>query len=120
MLVEAAHQRFYACEICFNSEAFDIIEDALGPLRLKPRELKRLLRRLTCPRCGSQVESGAFVVTPTAEQLRQDRLARRFDLLYSSKLRHFRDLLVKLPMLGAEHPFGRLSQGHEEGKEDCR
>ena len=108
VLVEAAHQRFHACEICFNSEAFDIIEDALGRLRLKPRELKRLLRQLTCPRCGSQVESGAFVVIPTAEQLRQDRLARRFDLLYSSQLRHFRDLLIKYPMLGAEHPFGRL------------
>ena len=107
-LVVAACQRFYACEVCYKSEAFDPIEDALAPLHLKPRELKRLLQSLNCPRCGSQVRSGTLVVTPTAEQLQQDRLAKKFDVLYSAQLRNFRDFLIKYPMLGAEHPFGTL------------
>lgn len=108
VLIHAAHQRFYACEVCFKSEAFDFIEDALTPLRLKSGELKRLLRRLSCPGCESRVESGTLVVTPTAEQLRQRRLALRFDALYGAQLKDFREFLIKYPMLGTERPFGRL------------
>jgi hypothetical protein len=108
LLVELAFQRFHACEVCFKSEAFDAIEDALAPLRLKPRELKRLLRRLNCPGCESRVSFGTLVLTYTPEQLQQARLSRRFDLLYADQLIAFREFLIKYPMLGAEHPFGRL------------
>lgn len=107
-LVDPAYERFYACEVCYKSEAFEDIDNALKPLRLKMRELKRLLRRLTCPRCGSQVTSGTLVVTPTTEQLQQTRLSKKFDVLYGAQLRDFREFLIKHPMLGAEHPFGRL------------
>jgi hypothetical protein len=107
-LVHVAYERFYACEVCYKSEAFDIIDDALKPLRLKSRELKRLLLRLTCPRCESQVTSGTFVVTPTTEQLQQTRLSRKFDVLYGAQLRAFREFAINHPMLVAEHPFGKL------------
>lgn len=108
LLVDVAREWFYACEVCFKSEAFDPIEDALAPLHLKPRELKRLLKRLTCPRCESPVGSGMLVVTPTVEQLKQSRLSKKFDPLYSRQLREIREFLIKYPMLGAEHPFGKL------------
>jgi len=48
------------------------------------------------------------VVTPTAEQLQQTRLSKKFDALFGVQVRDFREFLVKHPMLGAEHPFGRL------------
>jgi hypothetical protein len=107
-LIAVACERFHACEVCFKSEAIDVVEDALAPLRLKSRELKRLLQRLTCPYCESRVGEGGLVVTRTAEQLRQSRLSKKFDVLYGAQLRDFRVFLVKHPMLGAEHPFGRL------------
>jgi hypothetical protein len=108
LLVDAAQERFYACEECYKSEAFDPIEDALTPLRLKLRELKRLLQRLTCPRCESRVYSGTLVVTPTTEQLHQTRLSKKFDVLNGIQLKNFREFVINHPMLGAEHPFGRL------------
>jgi len=107
-LVDLVFERFHACEVCFKSEAFDAIEDVLAPLRLKPLELKRLLRTLTCPGCESRVSPGTFVVTYTPEQLQQARLSKRFDLPDADQLMAFRNSLIKYPMLGAEHPFGRL------------
>ena len=106
LLVDIAHDRFHACEVCCRSEAFDTVDDALGPLRLKARERTRLLQQLTCPLCGSQVCSGTAVATYTAEQLRQFRLSKKFDLLYGAQLRGFRNFLIKHPMLGSEHHFG--------------
>jgi RES domain len=108
VLVDLAWERFYACEVCWESEASDSIEDVLTPLRLKQRESKRLFQRLSCPSCESRVGAGTLVVAPTSEQLRQSRLSRRFDSLYRSELEAFRDFLVEYPMLGAEHPFGKL------------
>src|SRR5712692_1916778 len=64
-LIARACERFHACEVCFKSEACDVVEDALAPLRLKPRELKRLLQGLTCPCCESRVCEGTLVVTLT-------------------------------------------------------
>lgn len=108
LLMDVASERFYACEVCYESEAFDSIEDNLAPLRLKARELKRLLQRLTCPCCESRICSETLVVTPMAEQLRQTRLSKKFDVLHGAQLRDFREFLIRHPMLGAEHPFGRL------------
>jgi hypothetical protein len=31
-LVDAAYERFYACEVCYKSEAFEDIDNALKPL----------------------------------------------------------------------------------------
>jgi RES domain len=107
VLLDSACERFYACDVC-DKEAPIFIEEALAPLRLKQRELKRLLRHLTCPSCESPVRAGTFVVTPTTEQFRQARLSRKFDVLYSAQLKNFREFLINYPMLGAEHPFGRL------------
>jgi hypothetical protein len=108
LLRDIASERFYACEVCYQSEAFDSTEDALEPLHLKRRELKRLLQKLTCPGCESRIYLGTLVVTPTAEQLKQTRLSKKFDLLYTAELKDFREFLIKYPMLGTEHPFGRL------------
>ena len=107
-LLRFACERFYACEVCREAEAYESIEDALRPLRLKPRELKRLLQGLTCPGCESRISSGTFVVTRTAEELRQARLARNFDAVYGAQVKDFREFLIGYPMLGAEHPIGSV------------
>lgn len=59
---------------------------------------------------GLSVEAAgaAFVVTPTREQLRQVRLSDKFNVLYNAQVRDFREFLIKYPMLGAEHLFGRV------------
>lgn len=107
-LVLAAQERFHACEVCHQSEAFDSIEDALRPLRLRLGESRRLLRGLTCPNCASRISSGMLVVTPTPEQNLQARLSKKFDILYRGELQDFREFLIRYPMLGAEHKFGKL------------
>lgn len=93
--------------MCYKSESFDIIDDALKPLGLNERESKRLLRKLTCPQCESRVSTGTFVATLAPEQRQQARLARKFDLLYGNQM-DFREFLIKYPMLGAEHSFGKM------------
>jgi hypothetical protein len=116
-LIAKAHERFYACEACYKSEAFDTIEDVLAPLRLNQREPKRLLTKLMCPRCESQVHAGTLVVAATWEQLQQARLSKKFDALYGVQVGHFREFLVRYPMLGMEHPFGKvLSQAMERAR----
>ena len=108
VLVRRCPRTFYGCEACSESDAFDLIEEAIAPLRLKGRESKRLLRTLTCPCCESRVSSGMLVATPTPEQLRQVRLSRKFDLVYGAEVEAFRKFLITYPMLGAEHPLGNL------------
>jgi RES domain len=107
-LLDAARERFYGCEACSGSDAFDLIDDAIAPLRLKGRESKRLFRSLTCPWCESWVGSGMLVAVATPEQLRQTRLSKKFDALYGAEVEDFRKFLIKYPMLGAEHPFGKV------------
>lgn len=117
-LAAAAQERFDACEVCLKNEAFEFIDDVVVPLRLKRRELERLLGRLRCPRCESTVCSGTFVAATPPEQLRQARMSKRFNSLYRSELEAFREFLIKYPMLGAEHPFGRvLSDAMKRAKE---
>jgi hypothetical protein len=41
-------------------------------------------------------------------ELRRLSLSKKFDRLHKEELVQFRDFLVKHPMLGAEHPFGRM------------
>jgi len=94
-----------------SHEAFDLIEDVVAPMRLKKREEKRLLKQLTCPNCESRIPPGTLVATPTPEQSRQDRMSKKFDAHYWRDLESFRDSLIKHPMLGSEHPFGRLLSG---------
>ena len=107
-LLDAAQERFYGCEMCSSGDALDLIEDVVAPLRLRERESKRLYRSLTCPYCESSIGSGMLVATRTPTQLRQARLSKKFDLLYDAKVEDFRKFLIKYPMLGAEHPFGKV------------
>jgi len=107
-LAAAAQERFDACEVCLKNEAFEFIDEVVVPLRLKQRELERLLGQLRCPRCESTVCSGTLVVATAADQLRQARMSRKFNTLYRSELETFREFLIEYPMLGAEHPFGRV------------
>src|SRR6202007_3371868 len=84
------------------------IEDVFRPLRLKKRECRRLFRVLTCPGCESAVQSGSFVLGADPKELRCLALSKKFDRLYAKHLKDFRDLLLEHPMLGAEHPLGKL------------
>jgi len=107
-LIDSAWKRFSACQECREDEAGEVIEDVLRPLRLKSRESKRLLHRLTCPNCEARVGAGTFVVKYEPEELLQDRLRRKFDATYSGPVRDFREFLIAFPMLGTDHPFGKV------------
>lgn len=107
VLLDLAWKRFHACDVC-DREAPIFIEEALAPLRLKQRELKRLFRQLTCPCCESPVRAGTFVVPWDLDELRRARFARRFEEDYGALLGDFREFLIKYPKLGAVHPFGKL------------
>jgi hypothetical protein len=50
---------------------------------------------------------GMSVVGSTEDQVRQLELARRFDGIYRPDLEAFRSFLIRYPMLGGQHPFGR-------------
>jgi hypothetical protein len=106
-LLDATWERFSGCEVCYKSQASDLIEDIVGPLKLRQREFKRLLQRLTCPNCETAVGELTYVVAKTPEQLRQWRVSKKFMRLYGRQLTLFREFLIKYPMLGAEHPFGK-------------
>lgn len=108
VLIDLAWERFDACEVCRNSEAFDSIEEALAPLRLKRRESKRLLQNLSCPNCESRIPSGMLVVKFEPEQVRQYMQSKKFDRLYLPTLRGFRQFIIDTPMLASGHPFGKL------------
>lgn len=105
-LVELATGRFYACEFC-RSDALTYIEDLLAPLQLSLREEKRLLRALRCPECGARIRSWTQVLAASEEQVRHSELSRRFDRRYGQQLEGFKHHLVRFPMLGCLHPFGR-------------
>jgi hypothetical protein len=106
-LVELAHERFYGCEVCRRSDSYEWIDDILGPVRLRKRERVRLFRALTCPGCESRVQSGTFVLGADRRELWRLSLSKKFDRLHKKELEEFRDFLLRHPMLGAEHPFGR-------------
>jgi RES domain-containing protein len=106
-LVELAQERFYGCDVCRHDDSYDCIDDVVGPLRLLKHERERLFRILTCPGCESRVQSGTFILGTDRSQLRRLALSKRFDRLHKRELEEFRDLLLRYPMLGAEHPFGR-------------
>lgn len=106
-LVKLAQERFYGCEACRFDESYDFIDHVVRPLKLRKRERQRLFRALTCRECESSVQSGTFVLGPDRSQLRRLALSKKFDRLHREEYEEFRDLLVRYPMLGAEHPFGR-------------
>jgi hypothetical protein len=107
-LVELAQERFSGCEVCRPDDSYDLIDDVLRPLSLRKRERTRLFRTLSCPGCESRVESGRWVLGLDRSDLRRLSLSKKFDRLHKEELVQFRDFLVKHPMLGAEHPFGRM------------
>ena len=108
LLIDLAWERFSACDVCWADEAGEFIEDVLRPLRLKRRESKRLFERLTCPHCEERVSAGTFVVKYGPDELLQRRLGRKFDATYGELVKDFRGSLIAFPMLGADHPFGKV------------
>ncbi len=108
LLIDLAWERFSACGVCWADEAGEFIEDVLRPLRLKRRESKRLLERLTCPHCDARVSAGTFVVKNGPDELLQGRLRRKFDATYGERVQDLRKFLIDFPMLGADHPFGKV------------
>jgi len=107
-LIDLVQERFSGCDVCCPEDSYDWIEEVANPLRLRKRERKRLFRVLTCPVCESRVEEGTLVLGASRSELRLMALSRKFDRLYKADLEHFRDFLAKHPMLGADHPFGKL------------
>ena len=107
-LVELAQERFSGCDVCRHDDSYNLIDDVLKPLSLRKRERTRLFRALSCPGCESRVESGRWVLGLDRSELRRLSLSKKFDRLHKEELMQFRDFLVKHPMLGAEHPFGRM------------
>lgn len=107
-LIALAQERFYSCEICRQNDSYDLIDDVLKPLRLRKRERNRLFSCLSCPGCESPVQAGTCVLALDQSELRRLSLSKRFDRLHVKDLEQFRDFLVQHPMLGAEHPFGRM------------
>lgn len=117
VLIELAHDKFYACEVCWRSDALDFIEDVVAPLRLKNREAKRLFRSLTCPSCESTVSISTLVVKVSEQELRYAAQAKRFDKKYGRDIIEFKKFLIQYPMLGATHPFAPvLSQAIKRAK----
>jgi hypothetical protein len=106
-LVELAQERLSGCDVCRHKNSYEWVEDVLKPLRLRKRERGRLFRALTCPGCESGVHSGTFVFGTDRDELRRLALSKKFDRLYKKELDEFREFLLRYPMLGAEHPFGR-------------
>ena len=51
---------------------------------------------------------GTFVVKYGAAELLQRRLSRKFDATYGKLVKDFRVFLIAFPMLGADHPFGKV------------
>ena len=86
LLIDLAWERFSACDGCWADEAGEFIEDVLRPLRLKRRESRRLLQRLTCPHCDARVSAGTFVVKYGPDELLQGRLRRKFDAMYGERV----------------------------------
>ena len=107
-LVELAQERFSGCDLCRRNDSYNLIDDLLRPLSLRKRERTRLFRALSCPGCESRVRSGRCVLGLDRSELRRLSLSKKFDRLHEKELVRFRGFLVKHPMLGAEHPFGRM------------
>ena len=107
-LIELTQERVFGCEECRSDDSYDSIEEVVAFLRLRKRENKRLFRLLTCPCCESPIDPGTFVLDASRSDLRSMSLSRKFDRLYKDDLEDFRDFLLKYPMLGADHPFGKL------------
>jgi RES domain-containing protein len=107
-LVELAQERFSGCDVCRRDDSYGLIDDVLRPLRLRKRERARLFRALTCPGCESRVQSGTWVLGLDRSELRRLSLSKKFDRLHRKELEQFRDFLLQHPLLGAEHPFGRM------------
>jgi hypothetical protein len=107
-LRQLTQERFSSCDICRPDDSYDWIEEVVNPLRLRKRERKRLFRVLTCPECESRVEEGTLVTGASRSELSFMALSRKFDQLYKADLEDFRAFLTKHPMLGADHPFGKL------------
>lgn len=107
-LVELAQGRFFGCHVCRRDDSYELVDDVLKSLRLRKRERKRLFRALTCPGCESRVLSGTWVLGLDRSELRRLSLSKKFDRLHKQQLEEFRDFLIRHPMLGADHPFGRM------------
>jgi hypothetical protein len=107
-LIDLAQERFCGCDVCRLDDSYDLIEEVVNPLRLRKRERKRLFRVLTCPACEARVDEGTLVLGKSPSELRLMALSRKFDRLHKTDLEHLRDFLARHPMLGADHPFGKL------------
>jgi hypothetical protein len=107
-LVELAQERFSGCDVCRRDDSYELIDDVLRPLSLRKCERTRLFRALTCPGCESRVQSATWVLGLDRTELRRLSLSKNFDRLHKEELVYFRNFLVQHPMLGAEHPFGRM------------
>ncbi len=107
-LIELAQERFSGCDLCRRDDSYNLIDDLLRPLSLRKRERTRLFGALSCPGCESRVRSGRWVLGLDRSELRRLSLSKKFDRLHEKELVRFRGFLVKHPMLGAEHPFGRM------------
>jgi hypothetical protein len=57
---------------------------------------------------SSGVSSTIFLIVLIVHQIRQSERARRFDRIYRPALEAFRSFLIRYPMLGGQHPFGRV------------
>ncbi len=106
LLIELALERFHGCEECWRSDALTPLREVLEPLRLKHRELTPLLRRLAC-HCGSKCTLDSYVVAASDEQIRHVTLQRKFRKEYGREFEAFGSFLIRYPMLGAQHPFGK-------------
>jgi hypothetical protein len=107
-LVELAHERFCGCYACRSQDSFDFAQDVLRPLRLLKREHRRLFRALACPDCESRVRPGTLVLATTKEQIWHTAQSKNFDRLYERELEDFRAFLIRRPLLGPLHAFGRI------------
>lgn len=107
-LIQRTQERIFGCEDCRSDDSYESIEEVIGFLRLRKRESKRVFRVLTCPRCESPIDPGTFVLGASRSELRLMSLSRKFDRLYKDDLEDFRGFLLKHPMLGADHRFGKL------------
>jgi hypothetical protein len=110
VLIELAYQRFHACEVCCKDKAVRSIRDALNPLKLRRREIQRLMRNLTCPACESPIRDYYYdaVAVYEPEQLRDHRRIDSYLKKYRVLLDSFHAFLLRYPSLGGLHQVGRL------------
>jgi RES domain len=57
---------------------------------------------------ATRVSAGTFVVKNDPDELLEGRLRRKFDATYGELVKEFREFLIAFPMLGADHPFGKV------------